>query len=77
VYSCHGGSRQIERIGSAHDDAELELRQAVARQRLAAGQACWIWARVSAVPGGPLPITSSGAFHRATPPAPGQQARGR
>jgi hypothetical protein len=39
VYSCYRGSRQIGHIGSAHDDAELELLKAVARQRLAAGQA--------------------------------------
>jgi hypothetical protein len=51
VYSYHRGSRQIEHIGSAHDDAELELLKAVARQRLAAGQACWIWARVSVLAG--------------------------
>jgi hypothetical protein len=38
VYSYHRGSRKIEYIGSAHDDAELELLKAVARQRLAAGQ---------------------------------------
>ena len=38
VYSSHRGSREIEHIGSAHDDAELELLKAVARQRLAAGQ---------------------------------------
>lgn len=38
VYSSHRGSRQIEHTGSAHDDGELELLKAVARQRLAAGQ---------------------------------------
>jgi hypothetical protein len=38
VYSSHRGSRDIEHIGSAHDDVELELLKAVARQRLAAGQ---------------------------------------
>ena len=38
VCSFHRGSRDIEHIGSAHDDAELELLKAVARQRLAAGQ---------------------------------------
>ena len=38
VYSYHRGSRKIEHIGSAHDDAGLELLKAVARQRLAAGQ---------------------------------------
>jgi hypothetical protein len=38
VHSSHRGSRDIEHIGSAHDDAELEILKAVARQRLAAGQ---------------------------------------
>jgi hypothetical protein len=38
VYSSRRGSREIEHIGSAHDDAELEMLTAVARQRLAAGQ---------------------------------------
>lgn len=38
VYSFHRGSRDIEHIGSAHDDVELELLEEVARQRLAAGQ---------------------------------------
>lgn len=36
VQSSHRGSRNIDHIGSAHDDAELELLKAVARQRLAA-----------------------------------------
>src|SRR3954454_18037938 len=38
VHSTRRGSRDIEHIGSAHDDAELELLKAAARQRLAAGQ---------------------------------------
>ena len=38
VYSSRRGSRDIEHIRSAHDDAELELLKAVARQRLAHGQ---------------------------------------
>jgi len=38
VHSSHRGSRDIEHIGSAHDDAELELLKAVARQRMVAGQ---------------------------------------
>jgi hypothetical protein len=38
VYSYHRGSRQIEHIGSAHEQTELELLKAVAPQRLAAGQ---------------------------------------
>ena len=38
VWSSRRGSRNIEHIGSAHDDAELEALKAAARQRLAAGQ---------------------------------------
>jgi hypothetical protein len=60
VYSFHRGSRQIEHIGSAHDDAELELLKAVARQRLAAGQGVLdLGPGFGSGGGGPLPITSS------------------
>lgn len=38
VHSYHRGSREIEHIGSAHDEVELELFKAVAAQRLHAGQ---------------------------------------
>jgi hypothetical protein len=38
VWSYRRGARNIEHIGSAHDDAELEALKAAARQRLAAGQ---------------------------------------
>ena len=38
VHSKLRGSRDIEHVGSAHTDADLELLKAVARQRLAAGQ---------------------------------------
>ncbi|MBO0874851.1 MAG: hypothetical protein J2P19_15810 [Pseudonocardia sp.] len=38
VHSFRKGSRDIEHIGSAHDEVELELLKTVARQRLAAGQ---------------------------------------
>jgi hypothetical protein len=38
VWSFRRGSRKIEHIGPAHDDAELEALKAAARQRLAAGQ---------------------------------------
>jgi hypothetical protein len=38
VYSSHRRSRDIEHLGSAHDEVELELLKAAARQRLAAGQ---------------------------------------
>jgi DDE family transposase len=60
VYSYHRGSRQIGHIGSAHDDAELELLKAVARQRLAAGQGVLdLGPGFGGGGGGPLPITSS------------------
>lgn len=38
VCSSHRGSRDIEHIGSAHDDAELEVLKAVARQCVTASQ---------------------------------------
>jgi hypothetical protein len=65
VYSSHRGSRDIEHIGSAHDDAELEVLKAAARQRLAAGQGVLdlgpgFGGRAG---GGPLPITSSRMGH--------------
>jgi Transposase DDE domain len=60
VYSRRRGSRQIEHIGSAHDDVELELLKTVARQRLAAGQGeLDLGLDVPAAAGGPLPIRSS------------------
>ena len=59
VHSYHRGSRQIEHIGSAHDEAEVELLKAVARQRLAAGQGELDLGLDTAAPGGPLPITAS------------------
>jgi hypothetical protein len=59
VYSSHRGSRDIEHIGSAHDDAGLELLKAVARQRLAGGQGEFGLGLDTAAAGGPLPITSS------------------
>jgi Transposase DDE domain len=65
VHSSRRGSRDIEHIGSAHDDAELELLKAAARQRLAAGQGVLdlgpgFGGRAG---GGPLPITSSRMGH--------------
>ena len=59
VYSSRRGSRDIEHIGSAHDDAELELLKAAARQRLAAGQGELDLGLDAGAAGGPLPITSS------------------
>ena len=69
VHSSRRGSRDIEHIGSAHDEAELEVLKAAARQRLAAGQDALDLgleptelARQGAG-GGPLPITSSRMGH--------------
>ena len=70
VRSSHRGSRDIEHIGSAHDDAELEVLKAVVRQRLAAGQGvldpgprprrgCWQRARRSLTPS---PTITAGCF---------------
>ena len=63
VYSSHGGSRDIEHLGSAHDAAQVELLKAAARQRLAAGQGELDLGLEAAAPGGPLPITSSRMGH--------------
>jgi hypothetical protein len=65
VHSQRRGSRDIEHIGSAHTDADLELLKAVARQRLAAGQG-ELDLRLPDSPangGGPLPIRSTRAGH--------------
>ena len=37
VWSTRRGSRQIEHLGSAHDDAGVEALKAAARHRLAEG----------------------------------------
>ena len=69
VHSSRRGSRDIEHIGSAHDEAGLEVLKAAARQRLTAGQGELDLglertglARRGAG-GGPLPIMSSRMGH--------------
>lgn len=64
VYSRRRGCRRIEHIGSAHDDAQLELLKAAARQRMVAGQG-ELDLGLDGPPeaGGPLPITSSRMGH--------------
>ena len=57
VHSSRRGSRDIEHLGSAHNDVELELLKAAARQRLAAGQGELDLG--TGAPGGPSPITAS------------------
>jgi hypothetical protein len=64
VYSSRRGSRSIEHLGSAHDDAELEGLKAAARQRLAAGQGEFDLGLPAGVsPGRPLEIASSRMGH--------------
>jgi hypothetical protein len=43
VYTNRRGSRDIQHIGSAHDEARLELLKAAARQRLRPARASWSW----------------------------------
>ena len=57
------GSRNIEHIGSAHDDAELEALKAAARQRLATGQLELDLGAAVPGPSGPLKIASSRMGH--------------
>jgi hypothetical protein len=63
VYWSRRGSREIEHLGSAHDDAGVEVLRAAARQRLAAGQGELDLGLGDAAPGGLLPITSSRMSH--------------
>lgn len=64
VHSSRQGSRDIEHVGSAHDDVELELLRTVARQRLTAGQGeLELGLGASPEAGGPLPITASRMGH--------------
>jgi len=63
VWSSRRGSRQIEHLGSAHDEAELEALKAAAQQRIAAGQLELGLDLDGPGPGGPLPITSSRMSH--------------
>jgi hypothetical protein len=67
VYSSRRGSRDIEHVGSAHDEQELEALKAAARQRLAEGQGVLDLgldaALVAAAGSEPLEIVSSRAGH--------------
>ena len=72
VHSNRRGSRDIEHIGSAYSDAEVEVLKIAARQRLAAGQGVLdlglevpsgISDSSSVPPGSPLPIRSSRMGH--------------
>jgi Transposase DDE domain len=63
VWSSRRGSRSIEHLGSAHDEAELEALKAAAKQRIAAGQLELDLGLDGPGPAGPLPITSSKMSH--------------
>jgi hypothetical protein len=63
LWSSRRGSRSIEHLGSAHDEAELAALKAAATERLAAGQAV-LDLGVAGPPGSePLPIISSQMTH--------------
>ena len=64
VYANRRGSRDLEHIGSAHDEVELELLKTVARQKLAAGQdELDLGLQPPPEAGGPLRITGSRMGH--------------
>jgi len=66
VHSSRRSARDIKHLGSAYDDAELEVLKAAARYRLTAGQAeldlglDFAAAMPAGGRGGPLPITRRG-----------------
>jgi len=62
VWSSRRGAREIEHLGSAHDEVGLEALKAAAQQRIAAGQG-ELDLGLEPAAGGPLPITSSRMSH--------------
>jgi len=64
VWSSRKGSRQIEHLGSAHDEAQVEVLKAAAAQRLAAGQQTLdLGLGQAGTAGGPLEIVASCSQH--------------
>lgn len=63
VHSTRRGARDIEHLGSAHDEAELEALKAGARQRLAEDQRELNLGLEAAGGGAPLEITASRMAH--------------
>ncbi len=63
VWSTRRGSRSIEHLGSAHDEAELAALKAAAAERLSAGQAVLDLGVAGPSGSEPLPITSSRMTH--------------
>jgi hypothetical protein len=64
VWSSRRGARQIEHLGSAHDEVELAALKVVAAERIAAGQQVLdLGLDAGAAGAGPLEIVSSRAGH--------------
>jgi len=64
VWSSRRGSRQIEHLGSAHDEAQVEVLKAAATQRLAAGRRTLdLGLGQTGTTGGPLEIVASCSEH--------------
>ncbi|GAB93751.1 putative transposase [Gordonia rhizosphera NBRC 16068] len=63
VHSSRRGSREIEHLGSAHDEAAVAALKAVAAQRIAGGQQELDLGLEVQSGAGPLPITSSRMGH--------------
>ena len=64
VWSSRRGSRSIEHLGSAHDEAQVEALKAAAAQRLAEGQGTLdLGLNTAGVDGDPLEILSSQSSH--------------
>ena len=63
VWSSRRGSRNIEHLGSAHDERELEALRAAAAQRLSEGQPELELGLEVAAGSGPLEIASSRMAH--------------
>jgi len=61
VWSSRRGSRSIEHVGSAHDEAGVAALRAAAEQRMAAGQQELDLGMAGRAGSAPLPITSSRA----------------
>jgi hypothetical protein len=64
MWSSRRGSRSIEHLGSAHDEAQLEALKAAAAQRLAEGQgALDLGLNTAGADGDPLEILGSQSSH--------------
>jgi hypothetical protein len=63
VWSSRGGSRRIEHLGSAHDEAEVAALRQVAAERITAGQGQLDLGLVAEAGQGPLEIVGSRAAH--------------